>query len=80
MRESLAVGMAQRSAQCRRLLWVKTRRLRHRSSKTVSAVHQQAVAGAPGGLQMQRIGWVALDLAAQPVDLNIDCPLVGGDA
>jgi transcriptional regulator with XRE-family HTH domain len=48
--------------------------------KTISAIDQQAVAGTPGGLQMQRICWVALDLAAQPVDLNIDCPLVGGDA
>jgi hypothetical protein len=32
--------------------------------KTISAIDQQAVSRAPGGLQMQRIGWVALDLAA----------------
>jgi len=45
----------------------------------VSVIDEQPIASAPRRLQIQWIGWVALDLAAQPVHLNIDGALVGSN-
>ena len=47
-----------------------TSRLRH-------GRHHQPVADAAHGLNEQRIGGIALDLAAQPVDLHIDRAFAG---
>ncbi len=44
------------------------------------AVDQETVAGAPHGLQEQRVGGVRLDLPPQPVDLHVDRALVAGPA
>ena len=44
------------------------------------AVDQETVAGAPHGLQEQRVGGVRLDLPSQPVDLDVDRALVAGPA
>src|SRR5581483_1004554 len=38
----------------------------------------QPVADATNGLQIERIGRIRLDLAAQPVDLHVDGALAGG--
>src|SRR5262245_37678087 len=45
-----------------------------------SVIDKEPVAGAARRLQMQRIGWVALDFAAQTVHLNINGTLVRGNA
>ncbi len=43
-----------------------------------SAVNEEAVAGTANRLQEQRVGRVRLDLPSQPVDLDVDRPLVAG--
>ncbi len=45
-----------------------------------SSINEQTVAGPANRLQEQRVGGVRFDLPSQPVDLDVDRPLVAGAA
>src|SRR3712207_3317030 len=51
--------------------------MRMTSSWRISLVDEEAIADAANGLQEHRVGRIDLDLSAQPVDLDVDGPLVG---